>query len=83
MEAGSVSEALRLQYIPVTSVENACASGHEAVRGAAYAVAAGIYDICLAVGYEKLKDEGISGLPGMENRTNTHYQSSYAWACSP
>jgi len=72
----TVSEALRLQYMPVTRVENACASGHEAVRGAAYAIAAGIYDICLAVGYEKLKDEGSSGLPGMENRTNTHYQSS-------
>jgi len=72
----SVSEALRLQYIPVSRVENACASGHEAVRGASYAIAAGIYDICLAVGYEKLKDEGMSGLPGMENRTGTHYQSS-------
>ena len=72
----TVSEALRLQYIPVTRVENACGSGHEAVRGASYAVAAGIYDICLAVGYEKLKDEGVGGLPGMENRTNTHYQSS-------
>ncbi len=71
-----VSEALRLQYIPVTRVENACGSGHEAVRGASYAVAAGIYDICLAVGYEKLKDEGAAGLPGMENRSNTHYQSS-------
>ena len=71
-----VSEALRLQYIPVTRVENACGSGHEAVRGASYAIAAGIYDICLAVGYEKLKDEGAAGLPGMENRSNTHFQSS-------
>ena len=72
----TVSEALRSQYIPATRVENACCSGHEAVRGASYAVAAGIYDICLALGYEKLKDEGTGGLPGMENRTNTHYQSS-------
>jgi len=72
----TVGEALRSQYIPISRVENACASGHEAVRGAAYAIAAGIYDICLAVGYEKLKDEGASGLPGMENRTGTHYQSS-------
>jgi acetyl-CoA C-acetyltransferase len=72
----TVAEALRSQYIPVTRVENACGSGHEAVRGASYAVAAGVYDICLAVGYEKLKDEGVGGLPGMENRTNTHYQSS-------
>ena len=55
----SISEPLRLQYKPVTRVENACASGTEAVRGAAYAVAAGVYDVCLAVGFEKLKDEGV------------------------
>ncbi len=72
----ALSEPLKLQYIPVTRVENACGSGHEAIRGAAYAIAAGIYDICIAAGFEKLKDEGMSGLPGMENRTNTHYQSS-------
>ena len=72
----ALSEPLKLQYIPVTRVENACGSGHEALRGAAYAIAAGIYDVCLAAGFEKLKDEGMSGLPGMENRTNTHYQSS-------
>ena len=47
----TVSEALRLQYKPVTRVENACGSGHEAIRGAAYAVAAGVCDICLAFGY--------------------------------
>jgi acetyl-CoA C-acetyltransferase len=76
MGGRSASEPLKLQYIPVTRVENACGSGHEAIRGASYAIAAGIYDICLAVGFEKLKDEGMSGLPGMENRTNTHYQSS-------
>ena len=33
--------ALRLQYIPVTRVENYCASGTEAFRGAVYAVASG------------------------------------------
>ncbi|MBE0479485.1 MAG: acetyl-CoA acetyltransferase [Dehalococcoidia bacterium] len=68
----SVSEPLRLQYIPITRVENACGSGHDAVRNASYAVAAGIYDVALAVGFEKLKDEGTSGLPGMDNRTHTH-----------
>jgi len=72
----ALSEPLKLQYIPVTRVENACGSGHEAIRNAAYAVAAGIHDVVLAVGFEKLKDEGGSGLPGMENRTGTHYQSS-------
>jgi acetyl-CoA C-acetyltransferase len=72
----TLSEPLRLQYKPVTRVENACGSGHEALRAAAYAVAAGIHDVVLAVGFEKLKDEGMSGVPGMENRTNTHYQCS-------
>ena len=58
----SLSEPLRLQYIPVTRVENACATGSDAFRNACYAVAAGIYDIVLAVGADKYKDSGIAGL---------------------
>ncbi len=76
MGGRTISEPLKLQYIPVTRLENACGSGHEALRGAAYAVAAGVYDMCLAVGVEKLKDEGTSGLPGMQNHTGTHYEST-------
>ena len=55
--------ALRLPYIPVTRVENYCASGTEAFRGAVYAVASGAADIALAAGVEKLKDTGYGGLP--------------------
>ncbi len=55
--------ALRLPFVPVTRVENYCASGTEAFRGAVYAVASGAYDICLAQGVEKLKDTGYGGLP--------------------
>jgi len=55
--------ALRLPYIPVTRVENYCASGTEAFRGAVYAVASGAADIALAIGVEKLKDTGYGGLP--------------------
>ncbi len=55
--------ALRLPYIPVTRVENYCATGTEAFRGAVYAVASGACDIALAVGVEKLKDTGYGGLP--------------------
>lgn len=55
---------LRLPMIPVTRVENYCATGTEAFRGACYAVASGAYDICLALGVEKLKDTGYGGLPG-------------------
>ncbi|MCJ8499485.1 acetyl-CoA acetyltransferase [Desulfatitalea alkaliphila] len=54
---------LRLPMIPVTRVENYCATGTEAFRGACYAVASGAYDICLAMGVEKLKDTGYGGLP--------------------
>jgi len=63
-ESSSImTHPLKLAYIPATHVENQCATGSEAIRGAAYAVAAGIYDIVLAVGAEKLKDTGYSGLP--------------------
>ena len=55
--------ALRLPYIPVTRVENYCASGTESFRGAVYAVASGAADIALAAGVEKLKDTGYGGLP--------------------
>ncbi len=54
---------LRLPYIPVTRVENYCATGTEAFRGAVYAVASGAVDIALALGVEKLKDTGYGGLP--------------------
>lgn len=56
--------ALRLHNIPVTRVENACATGTEALRGAAYAVASGACDFAFALGVEKLKDSGYGGLPG-------------------
>lgn len=58
-----LSQALRFPNIPVTRVENLCATGTEALRGAVYAVAAGACDIALALGVEKLKDTGYGGLP--------------------
>ena len=58
-----LSMALRLPNIGVTKVENYCASGTEAFRGAVYAVASGAADIALALGCEKLKDTGYGGLP--------------------
>jgi acetyl-CoA C-acetyltransferase len=61
--AGPLAGALRLPRIAATRVENACATGTEALRGAAYAVASGAYDIVLALGVEKLKDTGYGGLP--------------------
>jgi len=57
------SIALRLDGIPVSRMENMCATGTEVLRGAAYAVASGAVDIALAIGAEKLKDTGYGGLP--------------------
>ncbi|MBM7647716.1 acetyl-CoA C-acetyltransferase [Bacillus ectoiniformans] len=58
----TLSSPLKTNYIPVTRVENMCATGSEAFRQACYAVAAGAYDVALVVGVEKLKDSGYSGL---------------------
>src|SRR5207247_8936338 len=57
-----LSEALKIPYKPVTRLENMCATGSEAIRNAAYAVACGAYDLVMAIGVEKLKDSGYSGL---------------------
>ncbi|WP_066665182.1 MULTISPECIES: acetyl-CoA acetyltransferase [unclassified Sphingomonas] len=58
-----LAHALRLETIPVSRVENMCATGTEALRAAAYAVASGAVDFALALGVEKLKDTGYGGLP--------------------
>lgn len=58
----TLSSPLALDYKPVSRLENACATGSEAFRNACYAVAAGAYDVAMAVGVEKLKDSGYSGL---------------------
>ncbi len=58
----TLSEALKTDYKPVTRLENMCATGSDSLRNAAYAVASGAFDLVMAVGVEKLKDSGYSGL---------------------
>jgi acetyl-CoA C-acetyltransferase len=58
----TLSKPLCLDYKPVTRVENMCATGSEAFRNACYAVACGAIDMAMAIGAEKLKDSGFSGL---------------------
>lgn len=58
----TLSRPLRLDYKPVTRLENMCATGSEAFRNACYAVASGAIDVAMAIGVEKLKDGGFSGL---------------------
>ena len=58
----TLSRPLRIDYKPVTRVENMCATGSDSFRNACYAVASGAFDIAMASGVEKLKDGGFSGL---------------------
>jgi acetyl-CoA C-acetyltransferase len=60
----TLARPLKLDYRPVSRNENFCATGSEAFRNACYAVASGAYDLVMAVGVEKLKDSGFSGLTG-------------------
>ena len=77
------SLALRLPNIAVTRVENFCASGTEAFRGAVYAVASGACDIALAIGVEKLKDIGYGGLPEFSSAMGTRNYLYFPNATAP
>src|SRR5499427_828251 len=58
----ALADALKLFGRPITRVQNYCASGMDAFRNACLAVAAGMHDVVLAVGFEKMRD-GNFGRP--------------------
>ncbi len=62
MSGITLARPLQLEGKPVTRVENYCATGSDALRQAAYAVASGAYDVAMAIGAEKVKDSGYAGL---------------------
>ncbi|MEM1538948.1 MAG: acetyl-CoA acetyltransferase [Candidatus Bathyarchaeia archaeon] len=77
---------LKIGFIPITRVENRCASGHDAFINACYAVACGAFDLVLVCGAEKLKDTGLP-IPGDYNpttlytsRVDTGFLPVTAWA---
>jgi acetyl-CoA acyltransferase len=49
--------ANKIDKIPITNVENACAGGSTAFHGAWTAIKAGLYDCALAIGVEKVYDK--------------------------
>lgn len=57
-----LTEPLQWDNVPVTRVENNCASPIDAFRNACFGVASGMYDIAIAVGVEKCKDTGVGSL---------------------
>jgi acetyl-CoA C-acetyltransferase len=54
--AGILADVLDLTDIPVTRVENACATGNDAIRNATLAIASGLYDVALVVGADKVRE---------------------------
>ncbi|MCM3925770.1 thiolase family protein [Frankia sp. AiPs1] len=53
---GILADTCGLLDIPVTRVENACATGNDAVRNATFAVASGAFDVVLVVGADKVRE---------------------------
>lgn len=74
------STRLMTEYKPVTRLENKCCSGTDAFRNACYAVASGVCDVAMAIGAEKLKDGGYSGLvvPHVESDMTAPFMSTPA-----
>jgi len=73
--AGILADSTGLLNIPISRVENACATGNDAVRNAFFAVAGGFFDVVLVVGAEKMRDISIPvGLWKMPAQTR-----DFAW----
>ena len=79
----ALSRTLKLPFIPVTRIENLCASGSEALRGAVYGVASGAYDMALALGAEKLKDTGYGGLSEVSTILGTKHRVIFPALSAP
>jgi acetyl-CoA C-acetyltransferase len=54
--SGILADSCGLLDIPVTRVENACATGNDALRNAVFGVASGYYDVALVVGADKVRE---------------------------
>src|SRR5690606_15662527 len=54
--AGVLADSCGLVDVPVTRVENACATGNDALRNAVFGVASGYVDVALVVGGDKVRE---------------------------
>ena len=64
MSGQPLAQAIKTEFIPISRLENFCCTGTDATMNACHAVAAGIYDLVLVAGVEKLKDSGVGFLTG-------------------
>lgn len=60
--SGILADTLGLPQLPVTRVENSCATGNDAVRNAMFGVASGAFDVALVMGADKLRETASKDL---------------------
>jgi acetyl-CoA C-acetyltransferase len=58
--AGVLADSCGLLEIPITRVENQCATGNDAVRNAYYAIASGAVDVALVIGADKTRETPVT-----------------------
>lgn len=63
MHGTALASVLKPEFKPVTRIENNCCTGSDTLRNAAYGVASGAHKVVMAIGMDKLKDNGFSGNP--------------------
>src|SRR5215510_7864881 len=56
-----IAEALKIYGKPISLVSDYCQTGTDAFRCGVFAVASGLYDTVLVLGFDKPKDRGVSG----------------------
>ncbi|NKY50879.1 thiolase C-terminal domain-containing protein [Nocardia vermiculata] len=54
--SGIFADVLGLPDLPVTRIENSCATGNDAVRNALYGIASGACDVALVIGADKVRE---------------------------
>jgi acetyl-CoA C-acetyltransferase len=59
--SGILADSCGLLDIPVTRIENACATGQDTLRNAVFAVASGYVDVALVVGADKVRETSARG----------------------
>src|SRR5690625_6726056 len=62
--SGILADSLGLPDLPVTRVENSCATGNDAVRNARFGVASGAVDVAPVGGAGKLREPAAKDKPG-------------------
>lgn len=54
--SGILADSCGLLDIPITRIENACATGNDAVRNAVFGIASGAFDVVLVMGADKVRE---------------------------